>query len=174
MGIWVLCKTRSCQLIYSPWATLAVVSCHGQCHVSILFLPPSVYQSVQDINRADSWLAPSQWEMMLQSNAVSHWLGANLESDLYQHSTAHNISCILFIFHTLMAGPTRKLNPIDYDWAITYNVCCLKASIWHSSSHNTSSYLVHRLALNTNNHGWAATNLAFFVWVLWYLLTYCL
>ena len=30
----------------------------------------------------DSRLAPSQWETSLQSNAVSHWLGANLESAL--------------------------------------------------------------------------------------------
>ena len=28
----------------------------------------------------DSRFAPSQWETSLQSNAVSHWLGANLES----------------------------------------------------------------------------------------------
>ena len=28
------------------------------------------------------WLAFSQWETSLQSNAVSHWLGANLESAL--------------------------------------------------------------------------------------------
>ena len=33
--------------------------------------------------RADSRLAPSPWETSLQSNAVSHWLGANLESDLW-------------------------------------------------------------------------------------------
>ena len=26
------------------------------------------------------YVAPSQWETLLQSNAVSHWLGANLES----------------------------------------------------------------------------------------------
>ena len=32
--------------------------------------------------RADFRLAPSQWETLLQSNAVSHWLGANLESAL--------------------------------------------------------------------------------------------
>ena len=32
--------------------------------------------------RADSRLAPSQWETSLHSNAVSHWLGANLESAL--------------------------------------------------------------------------------------------
>ena len=39
--------------------------------------------SIYDWNRADSWFAPSQWEMLLQSNAVSHWLGANLESALW-------------------------------------------------------------------------------------------
>ena len=33
-------------------------------------------------NRADSRFVPSQWETPLQSNAVSHWLGANLESAL--------------------------------------------------------------------------------------------
>ena len=32
--------------------------------------------------RADSELLPSQWEMSLQSNVISHWLGANLESAL--------------------------------------------------------------------------------------------
>ena len=32
--------------------------------------------------RADSRFAPSQWETALQSNAVSHWLGANLKSAL--------------------------------------------------------------------------------------------
>ena len=32
--------------------------------------------------RDDSRLAPIQWETSLQSNAVSHWLGANLESAL--------------------------------------------------------------------------------------------
>ena len=33
----------------------------------------------------DSRLAPGQWETSLRSNAVSHWLGANLESDPMQH-----------------------------------------------------------------------------------------
>ena len=33
--------------------------------------------------RADSKLVPSQWETSLQSNAVSHWLGASLESALH-------------------------------------------------------------------------------------------
>ena len=33
--------------------------------------------------QADSRLVPSQWEISLQNNAVSRWLGANLESALY-------------------------------------------------------------------------------------------
>ena len=37
----------------------------------------------RSIPRADSRLAPNQWETALQSNAVSHWLGTNLESALY-------------------------------------------------------------------------------------------
>ena len=32
--------------------------------------------------RVDSRLVSSQWETSLKSNAVSHWLGANLESAL--------------------------------------------------------------------------------------------
>ena len=32
--------------------------------------------------RADSRFAPNQWETSLQSNAVSYWLGANLDSAL--------------------------------------------------------------------------------------------
>ena len=34
------------------------------------------------VDRDDSRLALSQWEMWLQRNSVSHWLGANLESAL--------------------------------------------------------------------------------------------
>ena len=33
--------------------------------------------------RADHRLGPSQWETSLQSNAVSHWLAANIASALY-------------------------------------------------------------------------------------------
>ena len=35
-------------------------------------------------NSLNSRLAPNQWETSLPSNDVSHWLGANLESALYQ------------------------------------------------------------------------------------------
>ena len=44
---------------------------------------------MQEVNwtiRADSRFAPNQWEKSLQSNAVSHWRGTNLESSrLWTH-----------------------------------------------------------------------------------------
>ena len=39
--------------------------------------------------RADSRFAPGQWETSLQSNAISHWLGANLDSALYTKNVHH-------------------------------------------------------------------------------------
>ena len=38
---------------------------------------------------ADSKFALSQWETSLQSNTVSHWLGANLESALQYNPVVH-------------------------------------------------------------------------------------
>ena len=58
------------------------------------------------MHRADSRFAPSQWEMSLQSNAISHWLGTNLESALYA-LTGTTDGCIS------MANPYNK-----YIWDI--------------------------------------------------------
>ena len=41
-----------------------------------------IWLLIHTVNKADSRLAPSQWETSLQRNAVPHWLGANLESVL--------------------------------------------------------------------------------------------
>ena len=47
---------------------------------------PCIFVQVSSIKyRADSRLVPSQWETSLQSNAVSHWLSANLQSALNYH-----------------------------------------------------------------------------------------
>ena len=46
-----------------------------------------LFQVNQVNTRADSRFVPSQWETSLQSNAVSHWLGANLESSLNTMAT---------------------------------------------------------------------------------------
>ena len=53
--------------------------------------------------RADSMFAANQWETSLQCNAVSHWLGANIESALYgvavmsmSHKTYPWVCCARF------------------------------------------------------------------------------
>ena len=48
-------------------------------------------------------LAPSQWETLLQYNAVSHWLGANLESA--HHLCPLNVKQVL---HTLSMAPVTS------------------------------------------------------------------
>ena len=57
--------------IIMAWIFAAQTMVHVRCKCGVLWC------------RADSRLAPSQWETSLQSNAVSHWLGANLESALW-------------------------------------------------------------------------------------------
>ena len=55
-----------------------------------------------DIFRVDSRFAPSQWETSLRSNAVSHWLGANLESGLYMMWSAQPIiASFVVLFHLI-------------------------------------------------------------------------
>ena len=50
--------------------------------------------------RADSKLAPSQWETTLLCNDITYWLGARLESALYKRWNVNLwvcISCLYFI-----------------------------------------------------------------------------
>ena len=63
--------------------------------------------------RADSRFAPSQWETALQSNAVSHWLGANLESALYMHSFV--MLCFVVAIVTLLVS--YRMLPCEY-WVV--------------------------------------------------------
>ena len=63
--------------------------------------------------RADSRFAPSQWETSLQSNAVSHWLGANLESAL---GVCHPCSCCSSAAAALWQG-------CQHPWFKLYTYC---------------------------------------------------
>ena len=73
------------------------------------------------VHRTDSRLALSQWEMLLQSNAVSHWLGANLES---AHSTCslpyHDAACLFMLLHVLIPNQEHDLlcHDMGHIWAI--------------------------------------------------------
>ena len=44
-----------------------------------------ILRIIFSLSSADSRFAPSQWEMSLQNNAVSHWLGTILESALLSY-----------------------------------------------------------------------------------------
>ena len=68
-----------------PWSAKAAANRHVETLVLLHSVSQTTTQSSVQVRhrfsiRADSRLAASQWEMSLQSNAVSHWLGANLES----------------------------------------------------------------------------------------------
>ena len=59
----------------------------GKCRpfcpgLNVLTLVRSLFLDMKKSIRADSRVAPSQWETLLLCNAISHWLGANLESGL--------------------------------------------------------------------------------------------
>ena len=73
----------------------------------------------QILLRADFRLAPSQWETSLQSNAVSHWLGANLKSALLLISGLTNgptlviSSTALSVIHVLFCSLVSMMSPED-------------------------------------------------------------
>ena len=63
--------------------------CDGACPTTLTWLIQtnrSQHFATLWIYRTDSRLAPSEWETSLQSNAVSHWLDANIESALIYHN----------------------------------------------------------------------------------------
>ena len=77
---------------------------------------------IKFIFRADSRLAPSQWETSLQSNAVSHWLGANLESSLILLCSIQT-TIPLTTLGELAIGPHRSIHlisvlEITFNWII--------------------------------------------------------
>ena len=74
---WLNYSLRDSQV---SWANIGPTS--GQQNRFWTNVGPTFIVVWAEITRADSRYAPSQWETLLQSNAVSHWLCANLESAL--------------------------------------------------------------------------------------------
>ena len=58
------------------------------CFIGIIYSNADLELRLMEL-RADSWFAPSQWEMALLCNEVSHSLGTSLESvlELYPMQT---------------------------------------------------------------------------------------
>ena len=63
---------------------------HIRCGCYSVVRYPCIRTSLTYVKcRADSRVVPSQWETSLQCNAVSHWLGATLESVLKWTKTCY-------------------------------------------------------------------------------------
>ena len=60
-------------------------------------------------SRADSRFAPCQWETSLQSNVVSHWLGATLESALLPLCRLHSRAYIGIKFDSVSKGCRHEM-----------------------------------------------------------------
>ena len=92
-------------------------------------------------HRADSRLAPSQWETSLQSNAVSHWLGANLESAL-KHIPSHisiwykqvNENMMTYLWHQVLEL-RHSLDEVCSD-SVGGRVQCLRGQVHHKGFHS--------------------------------------
>ena len=74
--------------------------------------------------RADPRLAPSQWETSLLRNAVSHWLGANLESTLH-----------IFL---IISGPILRCLKRGVIGSRGWLILCVLGYIWLGIEHHTS------------------------------------
>ena len=113
---------------------------------------------------ADSRFVPSQWETSLQNNAVSHWLGSNLESALRCSRYArilNNIHLLSFLYARLKNGRIMPWQCPSVRPSVHPSVCpsvrpsvragfpdfsstCFEISIWNlvytfSRWHNMSS-----------------------------------
>ena len=78
----------------------------------------------QKVNKANSMFAPIQWETSIQTNTISYWLGANLESSLVKSLFSAHIqaqsSALQIFFTSTFAGHWNLWNlssrvPI-YSW----------------------------------------------------------
>ena len=84
--------------------------------------------------RADSGFAPSQWEMSLQSNTVSHWLGTNLESalrytphDICAHPPSTDLTnwAVLFVPNAVIYHCCQQIDELDRAGMFRYELSWL-------------------------------------------------
>ena len=83
-----LCGLRFCVIVSWCWEVTTHINIYNMYNKNCMHpFVNCMYWKFRRINDSwflipDPWLAPSQWKTSLQSNTVSHWLGANLESAL--------------------------------------------------------------------------------------------
>ena len=100
--------------------------------------------------RADSRFAPSQWEMALLCNDVSHWLCASLESALYQNFYMYFTKQHIFVVEIVVCFLFAMFLTIPYIIIILVTPCLLL--MWLTISRALSrvynlSFLAHSTIL---------------------------
>ena len=105
-------------------------------------------------HKADSRLAPSQWETSLQSNAVSHWLGANLESAL-----AHYDVTVMSYQWPYQCKTQRGFSLWEYELSCnketsqtwpSSNIVCFKTLMLMQNSHHSVDNIFKFIVLIKN------------------------
>ena len=109
---------------------------------------------------ASTRFAPSQWEMSLQSNAISHWLGANLESALQNKNQVAGMEYPSPIFlqlgghlpdHSHMSPATKLFNLTE----LTEYSQVIWVKIQHSGTYWVCTYTKDGEAFSiTDNPAW--------------------
>ena len=93
--------------------------------------------------RADPRFAPSQWETSLQSNGVSHWLDANLETALTSGwncqpwpNRSQNwmfVHSIIILSNSQQFPTSSSQNQVELgEWATRHFMHCLTIELWDS------------------------------------------
>ena len=121
------CKAVYATLVlYATLRTSEWVQCVGLSMCGSLFEHDnfsskySQYSRCPVAHRADSRFVPSQWEMSLQSNAISHWLGANLKSALSTSlrvgSELSVVSSVSDLYSTIVTVTYHSDGPLVLSW----------------------------------------------------------
>ena len=131
---------------------------------------------LQDIlYRADSRLASCQWETSLQSNAVSHWLGANLESALLYTPMLETEFYPAAPF--VVTGDNRgsddnirgrkwRWHRDDFQFPVPWNMCRVYALLCLNTGRLAHILLGHFTATHERNHTFMGGQQGHDIWTL--------
>ena len=123
-------------MAWCHWATSHYLSQYlpGSMSSYRVTLPQRVKSSVPrpaTHNRDESRFTPSQWETPLQSNAVSHWLGANLEAvsgwvcRIYDATVPLSLSLSTRVETDWPPSSGKLYICISYSWKYTFTTFCM-------------------------------------------------
>ena len=128
--------------------------------------------------RINSRLAPNQGEASLQSNAISHWLGANLESALlYVHWNVRGGCCDGLSHHCLHGWlASVQLFMLVSPWwpfCLSYyiyihSVCCATVAFWFLYVSNVK-YLMYEFESESGPF----SPMNYLTFQIWWILYFC-